>query len=275
VVEDEGEVRLQLRQAGGAIVLERELPLQPASASGEACRALAQAAALVVVRYLQEIGYRPATAALPPEEPAPAQPPAPPQDRPVEVIDRAPPALAVRADPAAPAPSAGFLGAAGGVRGGAVDGRAHLRTELSVGLAATRGWIAAELAAGVSSEDRVAVAPGADLRLRAYPLRAGLGVPLPLFGGTILPAAGVTLDLLQFRASGLSDAQRGLRLEPAAELGLGYRAAGRRLFVRGSLWGGFSLAPRDFDAGMAEPVFRTSAAYLRVQVETGLVLWKN
>ena len=58
-------------------------------------------------------------------------------------------------------------------------------------------------------------------------------------------------------------------------MGLAYRAAGRRLFVRGSIWGGFSLAPRDFDAGGTEPVFRTPGAHLRVVVETGLSLWKN
>src|SRR4030095_5735049 len=109
---------------------------------------------------------------------------------------------------------------------------------------------AAELAAGVSSEVSAAgpYAPGGALRLRAFPLRGAAGVPLAPLGGTLIPGAGLSVDARRFQADGLADAQRGMRAEPAAEVGVGYRAAGRRLFVRGSLWGGFSLAPRDFDA---------------------------
>ena len=127
--------------------------------------------------------------------------------------------------------------------------------------AGERGWLAAELAGGVSTETvvQVASAQAADLRLRAFPLRAGLGLPLAWGGGVILPAVGVNLDLLAFRARGLVDARSGVRVEPAGEVGLGYRAGNRRWFVRGSLWGGLSLAPRDFDAGGEQPVFRTAA----------------
>ena len=147
-----------------------------------------------------------------------------------------------------------------------------------VGLHGNRGWIAAEIAAGVSSEAAIPVPQSvgaAELRLRTFPVRVAVGLPLPLAGGVIAPAVGLNLDLLSFRARGLADARSGLRVEPAAELGLAYRAQSRRLFVRGSLFGGLSLSPRDFDAGGAEPVFRTPAAYVRLGVEAGVALWKN
>jgi hypothetical protein len=118
-------------------------------------------------------------------------------------------------------------------------------------------------------------APGGALRLRAFPLRAAVGVALQAPGGALVPSLGISMDLLSFRAEGLTDARRGIRVEPAAEAGLSYVAVGRWLFARLRLTGGLSLAPRDFDAGRPEPVFRTPDAYFRAQVEIGLVLWKN
>ena len=314
---------LRLLDGEGALVLERQLTSSASATTrspGESCQALAEAAALVVVRYLREIGYRSPTPLLPVEE-APVSPPPAPEPAPAPVrpavappaapapslaatpgpapstsipARRAPAALAASAPPvspvsvafvtsrAAPSASAGFLGAAAVVRAGLGSGLpdqgAHVRSEIMVALQASRGRLAGELAAGVSSETTVPVpesSGAADLRLRAFPLRAGLGVPFSALGGSIIPMAGLNLDLLAFRARGLVDPRRGLRFEPVAELGLSYRAAGRRLFARGALWGGFSLAPRDFDAGGSEPVFRTSTASLRVQLEVGLVLWKN
>jgi hypothetical protein len=332
---------LRLRDEGGAPLLERQLNVSPPAAtrspSAEVCQALAETAALVVARYLREIGYRSPTPVLPPDEPAaparadasPAVPEAPPTTAeetagPADAVPSAteavaagpsaatappPPAarsasraaaapagrvLAARAAPSASAtasgrsggraPASALLLAAGGATrlgfsGGAADAsRPPARTDLLVGLQGNRGWIAGELAAGASTETAIRVPRSggtASLRLRAFPVRAALGIPLSLAAGVILPAVAVNLDLLSFRARGLIDAQSGLRVEPSAELGLAYRAGGRRLFVRGSLWGGLSLSPRDFDAGGSEPVFRTPAAYLRLALEVGLALWKN
>ncbi len=308
------EVRLlRLREVGGGSVLERRLTVPGAShgpaRSPEGCQAIAEAAALVVVRFLREIGYRSPRPVRPPDEPAPAPaaeatPPAGPPAAPTDAAAPAPATSTTRSEtpslvdrlalsgdplPAASAASAAtiaavpaarprlalFLGAGGGARIGLAGGA---RTELLVGLQGERGWLGVELAGGVTSETAREV-PGsggsADLRVRAFPLRAALGFPLPLLGGVIAPAVGLDVDLLAFQARGLVDAQGGVRVEPSAALGLAYRAAGRRLFVRGSLWGGFSLAPRDFDAGLETPVFRTPTAHLRVVIETGLTLWKN
>jgi hypothetical protein len=290
---------LQLHEQGGPLMLERQLtpPESPTvRPTRESCQALAEAAALVVARYLREIGYRSPTPVRPPDEPRPPEPP-PPAPQPAPASPPVPPLPAPARSPAPPratppgaelavasaakaAPasgSAGFLGAATAVRA-AVDRDAPLRSELTISIQATRGWLAGELSGGVAREVAVAV-PGssgsADLRLRAFPLHAGIGAAFAALGGAIGPMAGLNLDLLSFQARGLVDARRGLGLEPAAELGLSYRAASRRLFVRGALWGAYSLAPRDFDAGGAAPVFRTPSVTFRAQIEAGLVLWKN
>jgi hypothetical protein len=295
-------VALRLRDASGAPVLERRLAVPGAAQSAEGCQALAEAAALVVVRYLREIGFRSPTPVLPPDEPVVVAEPAPEAEpTPSPAVTTAPaPAPGSPSPPPAAGPSLGaaatvvepvrssrsapasalFLGAGGAARvglGGAATGQAPARSEVLLGLHGNRGWLAAEIAGGASTETAIDV-PGSaagGLRLRAFPLRAAVGIPLPLLGGVILPAVGASVDLLRFRAYGLVDARSGTRVEPSGELGLAYRAAGRRLFVRAALWGGFSLAPRDFDAGGTEPVFRTPIAHLRVVVEGGLSLWKN
>jgi hypothetical protein len=251
-------IAVLMRDGAGAIELERSLPVDRGVATAgrpvEACQALAEAAALIVVRYLQEIGYRP---------------PPPVAEAPV---------VATSAGPAPPVPhrSAGLLGAGAAGRVG-LGGSGPVRGEVTVELGALFGPVALALAGGASSETAVDVprtGGQGQLRLRAYPVRLGLGVPFALGPGALIPTAGLSLDLLSFRASGLADARQGLRVEPAAELGGSYLLLGRRLFARGSLVGGWTLAPRDFSAG-TEPVFRTPDAYLRATVELGAVLWKN
>jgi hypothetical protein len=87
--------------------------------------------------------------------------------------------------------------------------------------------------------------------------------------------AGVSADLLSFEALGLADARSGVRFDPAAELGAGYAFDLGPIYLRSTLAGGLTLAPRDFQAGSADPVYRTPAAYLRAQIELGRVVWKN
>jgi hypothetical protein len=212
--------------------------------------------ALVVVRYLRELGYQP-PAAAPPPPPAPvvvAQPPLPPPSR----------------------RSGGYLGVAGAARAGTLGAT---RGELLLGFQLHFGRFGGELAAGASTESVVpvfAAGPEAALRLRSFPLHLGLALPLRLTPSMFLvPMAGMGLEVLSFRATGLTDARQGVRLEPAAEAGVSYLLAGESVFGRLSLTGGLNLGPRDFDAGLAQPVFRTPGAYLRVQIEVGVVLWKN
>jgi hypothetical protein len=261
---------LRLRDGRGQVELERSLAPDARAAAGksaEACEALAEAAALVVVRYLREIGYHPPAAVI---APAPAAP------RPAAAA----PALTAVAVAVAPAPRrwAGLLGVGGAARVGVAGGSAPSRTEVVVGLQTFLGPVAAELAAGAAGELDVVV-PGSNeqghLRVRAFPLRAAVGVPLALGGGVLVPSAGLGFDVLSFRSTGLVQARAGTRLEPAAELGASYLVVGRRMFLRGLFAGGLTLVASDFDAGQPEPVLRTPDAYLRVVLELGLVLWKN
>jgi hypothetical protein len=289
-------VLLRLWDDRGGVALERRLALEPgAGGRGRAardrasCQALAEAAALVAVRYLREIGYRPPAASVP--DPSPAaepsaptiEPPPPPPSTPV-----APPAaaaaaprpaatVAARVSPPTPAPAAtaGYLGVGGGLRLGSGDS-ALGRGEAVVSLHLHARLLALSVGAGASSESVVDVTGGApaELRLRAFPLRLGLALPVQLGGGALLPTLALSADLLSFRAVGLADARQGLRFDPAAEAGLAYLAQGRLLYLRVSGMAGLTLAPRDFQAG-AETTYRTPGAYFRAQLEMGVRLWKN
>lgn len=250
---------LRLRAAGGALEVERQLALDGRGPSPEGCEALAETAALVVARYLREIGYRPPAAAA---------------------VAAPPPASSVRDRPTAPevvlldSDGFGYLGVAGGAR---VAGGGATRGEVLIGAALHVRYLAIELASGVSSQTVVAVPSvpqPAALRLRSFPVRLALGVPFAVGGGTLVTTAGLSADVLTFAADGLVDARSGTRLEPAAELAVGYLLS-RRLFGRVTLAGGVTLGGRDFDAGSAQPVFRTPSTYLRLQVEVGWQVWKN
>ena len=299
-------VTVRLHDTAGALALERELtadggggPARPgAAATAQTCQALADAASLVVMRYLREIGYRLPSASPPPDEPTPPPEPPPPAaaspvapapvaPAPLDAQVRAPaPPPRLPSPPRPPAPGGGFLGAATGARtglgGGAIDasglGGGRGRAELTLALESSgRGWsvtLAGGLASAVSADIPQPAGAG-ELRLRAYPLRVGFGVPIAVAGGALVPALGVDLDLLSFQASGLADARQGWRLDPSATAGVSYRWSGRGLFLRVSVAGGLALAPRDFDAGGAAPVFRTPNGHLRAHIEMGWWLWKN
>jgi hypothetical protein len=304
----QAEAPLRLWSLAGGVVLERRLPVEARARPSEVCQALAEAAALVVVRYLRDLGYRPEPTPPPPDEPAPeapggaragapatgtaaptpaAEPSAAPAAVPLPAAvlpPSAPPATAtarVDVPPGAGRPSpavrsAGYLGAGAVVRMGLrADPAEVTRGEIAASLQASGDWWHAELGGGVSSQTRVEVGNAAELRLRAFPLRAALGLPVALGGGQLLPVVGMTVDLVSFQATGLTDAGGGLRVEPAAELGVGYRRAGPRWFWRAQASGGFSLLPRDFAAEGQPPAYRAPAAHLRALVEVGPVLWKN
>jgi hypothetical protein len=251
------ELVLRLRDYGGGVLyLERRLSLDPRAPSHEACAALAEAVAQVVVRYLREIGYRP------------------PQPNLIEVLPRVP-TRSIEL-PERYGLSAGYLGVAAGVRAaGPSRGEAAVSFQLH-----RSGWrlgYVAELSAGATTETTAAVpgTPDAALRLRSFPLRLSLGLAFQLGPGALVPAVGAGAELLSFRASGLDDARSGLRVEPAVEGGLSYLWSGQSLFARAGALGGVILGAHDFDAGLTRPVFRTPGAYLRAQIEVGLVLWKN
>ena len=189
----EAEAPLRLRSLAGGVVLERRLPVEARARPSELCQALAEAAALVVVRYLRDLGYRPDPTPGPPDEPspevpAPSTPPHPgtttPQPAPAPPASAAasPPAAPPAAGPSAATPTppaavvtqaapttgvvsgpasgrtAGYLGAGAvvrlGLRGDLADAT---RGEIAASLQSSGDWWHLEIGGGASSETRVEV----------------------------------------------------------------------------------------------------------------------
>jgi hypothetical protein len=307
---DEAALRLRLFDAGGTLALERRLQLGGADgrtrrAAGN-CAALAEAAAQVVDRYLREIGYRPPLAssdgAEKPEAaaapPAPATPPAAPapvttapvpaeapQSKPAAAAAETPIVLPLR--PATPRRAgAGYLvmtSLATGGRLGIGTGDRWSRAELLLALQLRWRWAALSVAAGASDETNVPIVgtePGAQLSLRAFPLRVHVGPALSLpVGGLLLPVVGASLDWVTFVSRGIQPASdgggSGRRLDAALEGGVGYLRLFGHLGVGLRLAAGWALHPRDFDAGRSEPVFRTPGAYLRADLQVGFAVGKD
>ena len=229
----EAEAPLRLRSLAGGVVLERRLPVEARARPSELCQALAEAAALVVVRYLRDLGYRPGShagaarragargasavdaAASGDDDAAPA--PAPPASAAHHRLRRRRPLARARprrrhrrrssrgqrprpvsCPDRRPVGPPGYLGAGAVVRMGLRSDLADVtRGEIAASLQSSGDWWHLEIGGGVSSETRVEVggATAGELRLRAFPLRAAFGIPLGLGGGQLMPLAGVTLDL--------------------------------------------------------------------------------
>jgi len=71
----EGDLRVDLLDAHGEVVLHRALPAPPRGHAPD-CPALAETIALIVDRYLHDVGYEAPPLPLPPRAPTPASPPA-------------------------------------------------------------------------------------------------------------------------------------------------------------------------------------------------------
>lgn len=308
---DGAALRLRLFDAGGTLALERRLHLGGADGrarrAGGNCAALAEAAAQVVDRYLREIGYRPPVAladsadkpaageeAAVPSPAAPAPPTAaPPAPAPAQAPPAKPAAPAAEAPivvPLRPAtarrPGAGYLvmtSLATGGRLGVGTGDRWSRAELLLALQLRWRRAALSVAAGASDETNVPIVgtePGAQLSLRAFPVRVHVGPALVMpVGGWLLPVVGASLDWVTFVSRGVQPASdgsgSGRRLDAALEGGVGYLRLFGHLGVGLRLAAGWALHPRDFDAGRPEPVFRTPGAYLRADLQVGFAVGKD
>jgi hypothetical protein len=256
-----GAVVLELAAPDGELVLARSLA-RPAHAPG-GCRTLADTIALIVLRRVREIAFRG----------APAVAPTPRDAGTGAEAD----AAAVAPGPPPEAPGAALL-----LGGG-------LATRVALGPAARTMRAEAQLAAGVelgrlglsvgfgfsTADGRAVDGAGTRFTVRAYPLRAALALRLALGPGLLSPSLGGALDLLRAEVIGNGAATRRTVVEPAAEVGLGYRLATRGLYVLLEAHGGRTLPPRDFDVGGARPTFRTPAGYFRAGLGIGVVLGKN
>jgi hypothetical protein len=208
----EGDVRVDLVDAQGEVALHRVLPAPPRGRAPD-CPALAETIALIVDRYLHDVGYE--APPLPPPAPKPAPPPAAIEAPPTAVVvaPAAAPAVAPRAQWRAGVGAAARRGDAGGF-----DGDADLA--LSVESTAVGAHFGGRLSAGY--------APALDARwadkaatLRRLPLRLGLYLGIPAGPGQVEPGVGAGLDVFIVSVSGPGSAS-GTHTSPSADLALGY-----------------------------------------------------
>ena len=256
VTSPDGDVRVDLVDAKDEVVLHRLLPAPPRGHVPD-CPALAETVAIIVERYLHDVGYE--APPLPPPAPTTAPAPAPPA--PATVVVATPP------PPASPAARAvlwrlGLM--ASGRRGdaGGLDGDA----DLTLGLEGTH--VGARLSAGLApraaaqwSNDRAT--------LERLPLRLGVFVCLPAGPGRLEPGVGVGADILFVSATGPGTAS-GSHLAPSADVSLGYAMTligpvYGRVLSRAAL-----VAPYTFKTLAGVQVWGTPRAYGEVGVELGV-----
>jgi hypothetical protein len=217
--------------------LRRQLPL-PAVAGADDCPALAETIALMVERYLQDLGYRP-------------EPPASPVGRRWDL----------------------FVGTAW--RPGATGLSAY---ELRLGAAralGARGRFALSLVAGFEGASQQEW-PGASGRLRRFPAELRLSWRLGI-GTTWLetgPFAGVQLLVLDSRAG--DQVATDARVIPVAGLGAGLRIPlGRTAFIRVVAAVGVALLRYDFVTRQPgqDVAFGTERLWGKMGLEAGFSFW--
>jgi hypothetical protein len=205
---DGGAVRFALVDGNGGAMLERTFaPAAAASVDRAAsCAVLADTIALVVERYLRQLGYR---------EPS--------------LAAGAPAAVAIARSPEAPAPPAppppwrprALVAAGVGVKPG---GRWPTRTEPEVVVDVPAGRTVLSLAAAFTLpiETPVPTTDGGRFQFEALPLRAGVGFPLalPRRAGWLAPSALAGVDLFRGETRSIAMPAVVQGAAPAAELGV-------------------------------------------------------
>lgn len=267
-------VRVILTDTAGAVVLERVLDLgsrhtnQPERSATE-CAALADTVALIVERYLREIGYRP------PPKPSPAA--SPPEPSPP---GRAPPPQAIATTPAAVTQRPRLFLGAGSNLATPLTGRAeNNQRTLSVEVAGELHlrWIAFSASAGVGQPTETPPVPRTDagtLQLTPMPLRLGAALRVAAGPGYLLPRVGAGVDVLFISTDRIGGSHPGTAFEPVVEAGAAYQLPlSRRFYVKVQALSVLNIFPHDFALnGLAEPpfIFRTARAYLRAGLELGV-----
>jgi hypothetical protein len=253
-------LRVELSDANGEPVLHRQLPPPPARGKSPDCPALAETVALIVDRYLHEVGYE-----APPSPPPP--PPAPPPSPPTVI--------------ARPPPPAGAGGAGAGAAGGA-------RRVWQIGLGASAragdaGGLdaAGMIAAGVSGRRLGAhlsfgLAPAAYARwsdghatLRRLPARLSLDMSLVAGPGRLEPGIAAGADLLIASFSDTGGDGSHTRVSPSGGVTVGYMLPlARHLYLRALALGAIAVPYRFVNTSEVE-VWRTPRTYLELGVESG------
>jgi hypothetical protein len=244
---------IELTDQGGEARLYRNLTLAERG-RGNDCPALAETVALIVDRFLHDLGY---------EAPLTLPPPlkAPPSDN------------LARAPPRTPAGSGRLDLFAGGFWRGASTEDSDV--EVGLGLGFERGLggrrLSATFSGGISSERSAVTADESNATLRRLPVRFGLFVPLPAGQGQLEPGVRLGLDFLftSLSAKNGASAESHVHASPSGELVLAYRIAmARRLFVRFSVSGGAGI-PYNFMTSAKMREFGQPRFYAKSGLELG------
>jgi hypothetical protein len=254
----EGDVRVDLVDAQGEVVLHRVLPAPPRGHAPD-CPALAETIALIIDRYLHDVGYE--VPPLPPPAPKPASPPPVPEEPP-SAIAVAPPA-------AAPAPKALWrIGLGGGARvgdAGGLGGDGDLVLGLEPSATGVHGGV--RLSAGYAPPTEARWADKT-ATLRRIPLRLGLYLAVPAGPGQLEPGIGLGADVFIVSVNG-PGAASGYHSAPAGDLALGYAISlTGPLYLR--ILSRVALAvPYTFAALEVPQVWETPRVYGEAGVELG------
>ncbi len=265
----EGDVRVDLLDPQGETLLHRVLPAPPRGRTPD-CPALADTVALIVDRYLHDVGYE-----APPLPPPPKPAPPPPPTEAAQPTTITSPAPGVREPPGAPAGpgvtwrlglvASGRLGDAGGA-----DGDGGLAIGVESGGPGMR--LGARLSAGIAptAEARwVRQRASQTASLRRLPFRVGGYFVVPAGPGQLEPGLGVGVDLLLVSSAG-GEVAAERHTAPFGDASLAYaislmRPVYLRVLSRAAL-----AVPYDFKTLAGTQVWGTPRGYGELSVELGL-----
>jgi hypothetical protein len=256
----EGDVRVDLVDGEGEVVLHRVLPAPPRGHAPD-CAALAETIALIVDRYLHDVGY----------EAPPLTPPAPPPPPPVLPAPTTLVVTPVVSPPvAAPRPRAlwrlGFYGSARRGDAGGFDGDGDLALSLEPARSGSRWGV--RLSAGYAPAASARWMEDKEATLRRVPLRVGAYLSRRLGPGRLEPGLGAGFELFLISATG-PGTSGGAHAAPTGDVSLGYAVAlAGPLYLR-LLSRAASTVPYTFKALDGSLVWGTSRFYAEVGVELG------
>jgi hypothetical protein len=220
-------LRIELTDQGGAARHYRSLTLAERNRAPD-CPALADTVALIVERFLRDLGYE-----------APPSPPPPIRELPRDNLARGPPAAPI-------GPSRFDLFAGGSWRGASGSGESDF--EAGLGLGFERGFGGRRLAATFSgglapSRSATNIGQNFQATLRRVPIRLGLFMPMILGPGWLEPGVRLAVDwLFVSRTFGTGGGDTGMKASPGGEVVVAFRIVMvRRLFARLNVSGGAAL----------------------------------
>ncbi|HET6283685.1 MAG TPA: hypothetical protein VFH73_22205, partial [Polyangia bacterium] len=250
-----GPMRIDLVDDVGEPRLRRLLPAEAQGNTAD-CAALAETVALIVDRFLHDVGSPPATSGV--------------------AIERAAGADAPTFDGASAAATFTRIGmvVAGGWRGAATASGPEVTLGFDVLRRTGRIPGGLTLTGGVASAESGRWSNGT-ASLRRLPLRLGIFVSLPVGVGRLEPGIGLGTDVLLVSSNGAAGIREFRRSSPGADAGVGYRLPlGRHFFARVMVTAGVALpyqfnVPGGGTADGSQTVLATPRIYARSGLELG------